>query len=80
MPMNEVSASINIQSHVDWRRATAAQIADGLQSLRCKILQVFDAYVAADRLTVPKHQVLYQQGQNEKRSRGQMEPYVADNP
>ena len=51
--MNEVSATINIQSHVDWRRATAAQIADGLQSLRCKILQVFDAYVAADRLTVP---------------------------
>lgn len=51
--MNEVSASINIQSHVDWRRATAAQIADGLQSLRCKILQVFDAYVAADRLSVP---------------------------
>ncbi len=53
MPMNEVSASINIQSHVDWRRATAAQIADGLQILRCKILQVFDAYVAADCLTVP---------------------------
>ena len=39
---------------INWRKANAAQIADGLQSLRTKTLAIFDAYVAADRLTVPQ--------------------------
>ena len=38
---------------INWRCANAAQIADGLQCLRVKTLAVFDAYAAADRLTVP---------------------------
>jgi iron(II)-dependent oxidoreductase len=38
---------------INWRCANAAHIADGLQDLRAKTLSVFDAYVAADRLTVP---------------------------
>ena len=42
-----------IESNIEWRKANAAQIADGLQSLRAKTLAVFDAYVAADRLSVP---------------------------
>jgi ergothioneine biosynthesis protein EgtB len=40
-------------SSINWRCANAAHIADGLQDLRAKTLSVFDAYVAADRLTVP---------------------------
>ena len=43
----------SIESVLDWRKANAAQIADGLQSLRAKTLAVFDAYVAADKLVVP---------------------------
>ena len=43
----------SIESSTDWRNADATQIADGLQSLRVKTLSVFDAYAAADRLTVP---------------------------
>jgi gamma-glutamyl hercynylcysteine S-oxide synthase len=43
----------NIKSSIQWRSANAAQIADGLQSLRAKTLTVFDAYVAADKLVVP---------------------------
>ena len=42
-----------IESSTHWRSAKAAQIADGLQSLRAKTLVVFDAYVAANSLTVP---------------------------
>jgi gamma-glutamyl hercynylcysteine S-oxide synthase len=42
-----------IESSINWRKANAAQIADGLQALRAKTLEVFDAYVAANRLTVP---------------------------
>ena len=38
---------------LNWRQANAAQIADGLQSLRAKTLAVFDAYVAADCVAVP---------------------------
>ena len=53
MPMSEGSIQINIKSNMDWRRANAAQIAHGLQDLRTKTLAVFDAYVAADRLSVP---------------------------
>ncbi|MEY4585276.1 MAG: hypothetical protein RJB10_1773 [Pseudomonadota bacterium] len=53
MPMSEGSIQINIKSNMDWRCANAAQIALGLQDLRTKTLAVFDAYVAADRLTVP---------------------------
>ena len=49
MPMIKSS----IKSDIEWRKANAAQIADGLQSLRTKTLAVFDAYVAADRLSVP---------------------------
>ena len=49
MPVSDNS----IQSNMDWRKANAAQIADGLQGLRAKTLAVFDAYVAADRLNVP---------------------------
>lgn len=49
--MRESNSSI--QSNMDWRKANAAQIADGLQGLRAKTLEVFDAYVAADRLVVP---------------------------
>ena len=43
----------SIESNVEWRNANAAQIADGLRSLRAKTLAIFDAYVAANRLTVP---------------------------
>ena len=53
MPMNESSIQINIKSNMDWRKANAAQIADGLQSLRSKTLLVFDDYVAADKVVVP---------------------------
>ena len=53
MPMSDASIQINIKSNIDWRRANAAQIAHGLQDLRNKTLMVFDAYVAADRLTLP---------------------------
>jgi gamma-glutamyl hercynylcysteine S-oxide synthase len=53
MPMSDASIQINIKSNMDWRRANAAQIALGLQDLRTKTLSVFDAYVAADRLTLP---------------------------
>ncbi|MEQ1536634.1 MAG: selenoneine synthase SenA [Burkholderiaceae bacterium] len=49
MPVSDNS----IQSNMDWRKANAAQIADGLQGLRAKTLAVFDAYLAADRLNVP---------------------------
>ena len=49
MPMSNSS----IESAIDWRKANAAQIANGLQDLRAKTLAVFDAYVAADRLMVP---------------------------
>lgn len=42
-----------IESSINWRKANATQIADGLQSLRIKTLAVFDAYVAADKLVVP---------------------------
>ena len=53
MPMSDASIQINIKSNIDWRRANAAQIAHGLQDLRNKTLKVFDAYVAADHLTLP---------------------------
>jgi gamma-glutamyl hercynylcysteine S-oxide synthase len=53
MPMSDSSTQINIKSNMDWRRANAAQIAHGLQDLRTKTLAVFDAYVVADRLTLP---------------------------
>ncbi len=53
MPTNDGSTQINIKSNMDWRRANAGQIAHGLQDLRAKTLAVFDAYVAADCLTVP---------------------------
>jgi gamma-glutamyl hercynylcysteine S-oxide synthase len=43
----------DLNRSINWRQANAAQIADGLQVLRAKTLEVFDAYVAADRLTVP---------------------------
>jgi hypothetical protein len=43
----------SIESSIHWRKANAAQIAGGLQSLRAKTLAVFDAYVAADKLVVP---------------------------
>jgi iron(II)-dependent oxidoreductase len=49
MPLSDNST----QSNMDWRKANAAQIADGLLSLRAKTLEVFDAYVAANRLVVP---------------------------
>jgi gamma-glutamyl hercynylcysteine S-oxide synthase len=42
-----------IESSINWRNADAAQIADGLQSLRYKTLALFDAYVAAGMLVVP---------------------------
>ena len=42
-----------IDRSINWRCANAAQIAHGLQSLRAKTLAIFDAYVAANRLTVP---------------------------
>ena len=42
-----------IESSTHWRSAHAAQIADGLQSLRAKTLAMFDAYTAADKLVVP---------------------------
>jgi gamma-glutamyl hercynylcysteine S-oxide synthase len=38
---------------LNWRKADAGQIADGLQSLRAKTLAVFDAYADAGRLVVP---------------------------
>jgi gamma-glutamyl hercynylcysteine S-oxide synthase len=38
---------------INWRRANATHIADGLQDLRAKTLSVFDAFVAAECLTVP---------------------------
>jgi gamma-glutamyl hercynylcysteine S-oxide synthase len=41
------------ESAINWRKTNAAHIADGLQDLREKTLAVFDAYVAAARLTVP---------------------------
>jgi gamma-glutamyl hercynylcysteine S-oxide synthase len=47
------SVDSSIDPSINWRCATAEQIANGLQSLRAKTLAVFDAYVAADRLTVP---------------------------
>ncbi len=53
MPMSDASIQINIKSNMDWRCADAAQIAYGLQDLRKKTLAVFDAYVVADRLTLP---------------------------
>jgi gamma-glutamyl hercynylcysteine S-oxide synthase len=53
MPMSDASIQINIKSNMDWRCADAAQIAYGLQDLRTKTLAVFDAYVVADRLTLP---------------------------
>jgi gamma-glutamyl hercynylcysteine S-oxide synthase len=43
----------NIESSTDWRKANKVHIAVGLQDLRAKTLAVFDAYAAADRLTVP---------------------------
>ncbi len=49
MPMSNSS----IKSNIEWRKANAAQIADGLYGLRAKTLAVFDAHVAANRLTVP---------------------------
>ena len=42
-----------IESSINWRKANAVQLADGLQSLRIKTIAVFDAYVAADKLVVP---------------------------
>ena len=42
-----------IESSTHWRSANAAQIADGLQSLRAKTLAVFDTYASADKLFVP---------------------------
>ncbi|MEY4426245.1 MAG: hypothetical protein RL535_543, partial [Pseudomonadota bacterium] len=53
MPTNDGSTQINIKSNMDWRRADAMQIAEGLQDLRAKTLVVFDAYIAANCLTVP---------------------------
>jgi gamma-glutamyl hercynylcysteine S-oxide synthase len=42
-----------IDRSINWRCANAAQIAHGMRSLRAKILAVFDAFVAAECLTVP---------------------------
>jgi ergothioneine biosynthesis protein EgtB len=53
MPTNDGSTQINIKSNMDWRRADAVQIAEGLQDLRAKTLAVFDAYIADNCLTVP---------------------------
>jgi gamma-glutamyl hercynylcysteine S-oxide synthase len=52
---DSVDSSIapSLNPSIDWRCATAEQIANGLQDLRHKTLAVFDAYVAADRLTLP---------------------------
>jgi ergothioneine biosynthesis protein EgtB len=41
------------QSSINWRKANAAQIADGLRNLRTKTLAIFDTYLAANCLTVP---------------------------
>ena len=51
--MHGMHLSDSSDSSINWLCANAAQLADGLQSLRAKTLAVFDAYVAADRLTVP---------------------------
>jgi len=52
---DSVDSSIapSLKPSIDWRCATAKQIAHGLQDLRHKTLAVFDAYVIADRLTLP---------------------------
>jgi gamma-glutamyl hercynylcysteine S-oxide synthase len=47
------SIAPSINPSINWRCATAEQITHGLQDLRHKTLAVFDAYVAADRLTLP---------------------------
>jgi gamma-glutamyl hercynylcysteine S-oxide synthase len=41
------------QSSINWRKANAVQIADGLRDLRTKTLAIFDAYLATNHLTVP---------------------------
>ena len=51
--MHGMHLSDSSDSSINWLCANAAQLADGLQSLRAKTLAVFDAYVAADRLTLP---------------------------
>ncbi len=51
--MHGMHPSDSSDPSINWRSANAAQLADGLQSLRAKTLAVFDAYVAADRLTLP---------------------------
>ena len=51
--MHGMHLSDSSDPSINWRSAHAAQLADGLQSLRAKTLAVFDAYVAADRLTLP---------------------------
>ncbi len=51
--MHGMHLSDSSDPSINWRSANAAQLADGLQSLRAKTLAVFDAYVAADRLTLP---------------------------
>ena len=38
---------------INWRKANASQIADGLRSLRTKTEALFDAYAAVDHLNVP---------------------------
>ena len=43
----------NPDSSINWRYANAAHIAAGLQSLRAQTLAMFDAYLAANQLTVP---------------------------
>lgn len=43
----------SLESSINWRKANAVQLADGLQSMRANTLAVFDAYVAANRLTLP---------------------------
>ncbi len=51
--MHGMHPSDSSDPSINWRSANAAQLADGLQSLRAKTLAVFDAYVAADHLTLP---------------------------
>jgi gamma-glutamyl hercynylcysteine S-oxide synthase len=43
----------SIESSIHWRKADAAQIADGLRGLRAKTLAVFDAYASAGCLIMP---------------------------
>jgi gamma-glutamyl hercynylcysteine S-oxide synthase len=45
-------------SPADWRSANAAQLAAGLRDVRSRSLAIFDAYVAAEALSVPHSEEL----------------------